>query len=167
MGAQDYWGEDWWRRWTATVYSRRVRHQMQTGCLGVTNATTNSLTMANQMLSLIGSLQPDPFAPEHVPSATRPDDALEEEALHPRGLRPALVVDENGDAVEAEDNDEELPDTRAVAAAAEARREQEEKKREKQRKKDAKDAKRKSRDTTEPGREEGKKRKKANNVILS
>ena len=28
------------------------------------------MTIANQMLSLVGSIQPDPFSPEHVPQAT-------------------------------------------------------------------------------------------------
>ena len=34
----------------------------------------HSLTVANQMLSLVGSIQPDPFSPEHAPQA-RPDRA--------------------------------------------------------------------------------------------
>lgn len=33
---------------------------------------THRLTVANQMLSLVGSVQPDPFSPEHVPQA-KPD----------------------------------------------------------------------------------------------
>ncbi|KAI0028787.1 hypothetical protein K488DRAFT_31326, partial [Vararia minispora EC-137] len=33
--------------------------------------TVVGLTIANQMLSLIGSIQPDPFSPEHVPHPVR------------------------------------------------------------------------------------------------
>jgi DNA-directed RNA polymerase I subunit RPA43 len=36
------------------------------------NAYLHRLTVANQMLSLVGSIQPDPFSPEHVPQA-KPD----------------------------------------------------------------------------------------------
>jgi DNA-directed RNA polymerase I subunit RPA43 len=38
------------------------------------------LTMANQMLSVIGSIQPDPFSPEHVPKRTAPISPESEEA---------------------------------------------------------------------------------------
>jgi len=34
--------------------------------------TVVGLTVANQMLSLVGSVQPDPFSPEHVPSHQTP-----------------------------------------------------------------------------------------------
>ena len=36
------------------------------------NAYLHRLTVANQMLSLVGSIQPDPFSSEHVPQ-TKPD----------------------------------------------------------------------------------------------
>lgn len=38
------------------------------------NGHSHRLTIANQMLSLIGSVQPDPFSPEHVPR-TKPERA--------------------------------------------------------------------------------------------
>ncbi|TFK91329.1 hypothetical protein K466DRAFT_515489 [Polyporus arcularius HHB13444] len=37
---------------------------------GYLEFTVVGLTIANQMLSLVGSIQPDPFSPEHVPKAT-------------------------------------------------------------------------------------------------
>lgn len=38
------------------------------------------LTMANQMLSVVGSIQPDPFSPEHVPKRAAPISLESEEA---------------------------------------------------------------------------------------
>jgi DNA-directed RNA polymerase I subunit RPA43 len=45
-----------------------------------TNGLSLRLTMANQMLSVIGSIQPDPFSPEHVPKRAAPVSPEPEEA---------------------------------------------------------------------------------------
>ncbi|GJJ06561.1 hypothetical protein Clacol_000754 [Clathrus columnatus] len=55
--------------------------------------TVIGLTIANQMLSLIGSFQPDPFSPRHVPPAA----VSEKEAEHKKGQ------DSSSEAEEAED----------------------------------------------------------------
>ena len=55
------------------------------------------LTVANQMLSLVGSIQPDPFSPEHVPH-TKPDHR----AQSPQSPSPYLVQD----AAESEASDD-------------------------------------------------------------
>ena len=60
------------------------------------------LTMANQMLSVIGSIQPDPFSPEHVPKRTAPVSPESEEADE---VLNQLVM-ESAVADELEDSDE-------------------------------------------------------------
>jgi len=59
--------------------------------------------MANQMLSVIGSIQPDPFSPEHVPKKAAPVTPESEEAEE---VLNQLVT---GSAVadDLEDSDEE------------------------------------------------------------
>ena len=42
------------------------------GEMAALNAYLHRLTVANQMLSLVGSIQPDPFSSEHVPQP-KPD----------------------------------------------------------------------------------------------
>ena len=49
------------------------------------NASSHRLTVANQMLSLVGSIQPDPFSPEHIPQ-TKPDRAAQSPRPSPRLL---------------------------------------------------------------------------------
>jgi DNA-directed RNA polymerase I subunit RPA43 len=49
------------------------------------NAFSHRLTVANQMLSLVGSIQPDPFSPEHVPQV-KPDRAAQSPQPSPRLL---------------------------------------------------------------------------------
>ncbi len=49
------------------------------------NAFSHRLTVANQMLSLVGSIQPDPFSPEHVPQAKQ-DRAVQSPQPSPRLL---------------------------------------------------------------------------------
>jgi hypothetical protein len=55
------------------------------GCARALNAFSHRLTVANQMLSLVGSIQPDPFSPEHVPQA-KPDRAAQSPQPSPRLL---------------------------------------------------------------------------------
>lgn len=67
------------------------------------NGPNPRLTMANQMLSIIGSIQPDPFSPEHVPKRTAPASLESEEAdevLNQLVTEPAAADD-------LEDSDEE------------------------------------------------------------
>ena len=57
---------------------------------------SHRLTVANQMLSLVGSIQPDPFSPEHVPHA-KPDRAPQNPQPSPRLLsEPAESEMEEG-----------------------------------------------------------------------
>jgi DNA-directed RNA polymerase I subunit RPA43 len=59
---------------------------------------SHSLTVANQMLSLVGSVQPDPFSPEHVPQAKpdreaqgpQPSPRLPSEATGSEGMEDEL-----------------------------------------------------------------------------
>jgi len=60
--------------------------------------------MANQMLSLIGSIQPDPFSPEHVPKKTVPASTESEEA--DEVLNQLVAESAAADDLE-EDSDEE------------------------------------------------------------
>lgn len=58
------------------------------------------MTLANQMISLIGSLQPDPFNPSHSdPSSKLPQSKM----------RPQMPGD-IGDLTIVDDDDESLPD---------------------------------------------------------
>ncbi|VDC02760.1 unnamed protein product [Peniophora sp. CBMAI 1063] len=85
--------------------------------------TVVGLTIANNMLSLVGSLQPDPFSPRHVPQ--------------PAALSTAPVAvsdDEDDEPDEAEEkaesgSDDEDDEAAAVAAAARAEAERKEAKR--------------------------------------
>lgn len=98
-----------------------------------------SLTVANQMLSLKGSIQPDPFSPEHVPQPAvranakpaEEDDAEEEkESQYPEN------PNEDSD-LEEEDPFRHLNQVREKAEerdAAEKERENDEKTREKEEK---------------------------------
>jgi DNA-directed RNA polymerase I subunit RPA43 len=59
--------------------------------------------MANQMLSIIASIQPDPFSPEHVPKSAAPVSPESEEAdevLNQLVMEPVATDD-------PEDSDEE------------------------------------------------------------
>ena len=67
-----------------------------------TNGLILRLTMANQMLSVIGSIQPDPFSPEHVPKRTTSVSPESEEANE---VLNQLVM-ESAVADELEDSDE-------------------------------------------------------------
>ncbi|KAI0276574.1 hypothetical protein BGY98DRAFT_919223 [Russula aff. rugulosa BPL654] len=60
--------------------------------------------VANQMLSLVGSIQPDPFSPEHIPQA-KPDRATQSPQLSPRLL---------SEAIESEGMEEGLEETVAT-----------------------------------------------------
>lgn len=94
------------------------------------------LTIANQMLSLVGSIQVDPFAPEHVPegsqSTTQPTQAFEVDGTD------EIVVEEPSDS-----EDEDTFDALHRAAADAASRETARKEKEAQEAKEAKEKKRK------------------------
>lgn len=70
--------------------------------LPLTDGLIRRLTMANQMLSVIGSIQPDPFSPEHVPKRTAPASPESEEADEV----PNQLVVESAAADDLEDSDE-------------------------------------------------------------
>jgi DNA-directed RNA polymerase I subunit RPA43 len=62
--------------------------------------------MANQMLSVIGSIQPDPFSPEHVPKRTAPASQESEEAdevLNQLAIEPAATDELEEDSEEEHD----------------------------------------------------------------
>jgi DNA-directed RNA polymerase I subunit RPA43 len=65
------------------------------------NVFSHRLTIANQMLSLVGSIQPDPFSPEHVPQA-KPDRTAQSPQPSPRLL---------SELAESEGMEEELEET--------------------------------------------------------
>lgn len=67
------------------------------------NGPNQRLTMANQMLSITGSIQPDPFSPEHVPKRTVPVSSESEEADEVLNQ----LVTEPATADDLEDSDEE------------------------------------------------------------
>jgi len=60
--------------------------------------------MANQMLSVIGSIQPDPFSPEHVPKRAAPVSPESEEA--DEVLNQLVIESAAGDDL-GDDSDEE------------------------------------------------------------
>lgn len=62
------------------------------------------LTIANQMLSVIGSIQPDPFSPEHVPKRTASASPESEEADE---VLQQLVTESVAAGDLEEDSDEE------------------------------------------------------------
>lgn len=61
------------------------------------------LTVANEMVSLVGSIQPDPFSPQHVrkPNTTTP---VIQEAVEPEG---DSEEEDDMDATDRVDNDKE------------------------------------------------------------
>ena len=61
--------------------------------LSTLNASSHRLTVANQMLSLVGSIQPDPFSPEHIPQ-TKPDRTAQ--SPHPSPRLPSEPLDSEG-----------------------------------------------------------------------
>src|SRR5258707_10668802 len=63
------------------------------------NAYSQRLTVANQMLSLVGSIQPDPFSPEHVPQS-KPDRAAQSPQPPPRLLSEPVESDEMEEGLE-------------------------------------------------------------------
>lgn len=69
------------------------------------HAKSYSLTIANQMLSLVGSIQPNPFSPEHVPKAA----VTTSKAARPARPDPTLMSEREVDALieGAEDSSEE------------------------------------------------------------
>ena len=70
------------------------------------------MTVANQMLSLKGSLQPDPFSPHHVPqpavpSAQLDDEADEAEEREVSATLPSQHSPEDAGAVDDSDDEED------------------------------------------------------------
>lgn len=80
---------------------------------GIHDAYIHSLTIANQMLSLVGSIQPDPFSSEHVPKAPLTTATSNSQRTNGPSQPPSAHLSEREvDAMmeEAEDNsDDEDP----------------------------------------------------------
>ena len=71
-----------------------------------TSLTQIRLTIANQMLSVIGSIQPDPFSPEHIPKRTAPASPESDEAnevLNQLVIEPAIAGDLEEDSDDEDD----------------------------------------------------------------
>jgi DNA-directed RNA polymerase I subunit RPA43 len=66
------------------------------------NASSHRLTVANQMLSLVGSIQPDPFSPEHIPQ-TKPDRAAQSPQPSPRLLSEPVESEGMEEGLEEEE----------------------------------------------------------------
>ena len=66
---------------------------------------TRSLPVANQMLSLVGSIQPDPFSPEHTPQAKPDREQSPQPTPHPilsEPIESEATGDEELDAATAQ-----------------------------------------------------------------
>ncbi|KAK7035524.1 hypothetical protein VNI00_011817 [Paramarasmius palmivorus] len=127
---------------------------------GVLEFTVIGLTVANEMLSLLGSLQKDPFSPLHVPTAKLSETSDAENAekvdLELRALTP--VEQEK----EEDDSDEEDTFKALGKKADEAKKRAEEakdKERKEKEKENGKKKKRKERDGAESGGTRPKKKK--------
>ncbi|KAI0675166.1 hypothetical protein C8Q78DRAFT_1010794 [Trametes maxima] len=112
---------------------------------GYLEFTVIGLTIANQMLSLVGSIQPNPFSPEHVPVAsvtTSPGSKPSKRASHPDPVvlseREVDALIEEGSGSEEEDafqklgrmgDEAEAAERRAREAAEEATRKEKKRKR--------------------------------------
>ncbi|TFY79220.1 hypothetical protein EWM64_g4790 [Hericium alpestre] len=122
-------GVDRGGRWIHKVTAARLG-----GEDGRLEFTVVGLTIANEMLSLLGSIQPDPFSPEHVP-------------------QPAQRVSKSppppSTTVLAESSEEEDKDVLAVSSDEAEERQREREKKEKEQRKAEKKRKRKEQETQE------------------
>ncbi|KAH7925959.1 hypothetical protein BV22DRAFT_1010160 [Leucogyrophana mollusca] len=117
------------------------------------------LTVANEMLSLQGSIQPDPFSPKHVPRAMVAARSPEPPAQTPTRDLPELGHEDDEDGEEDEDIDTfaqlaQLADQEEQKAKKQKKAEAEEAEREKREKKEKK-RKRKEARAEEAEREKG------------
>jgi len=68
VGSQGDWGGNWWCSQTTRIHNNRVSQSTRFyTSVQLTYIVRSSLSIADAMLSLIGSVQPDPFSPEHKP----------------------------------------------------------------------------------------------------
>lgn len=103
------------------------------------------MTVANHMLSLRGSLQPDPFSSEHAPKSVIPsaEDSKREEVEVESMTAPIPELD---------DDDSDLEDDPLASAASKWREAEEEKKKEdKTKRKEEKKRRRAEREAKETG----------------
>lgn len=118
------------------------------------------MTIANQMLSLLGSIQPDPFSPEHVPRSDQPQPT----SHNTRASSPLQNVLDDLEGPLESDAEEDDPFVEASKLREEPQNQNVEPvaKAEKAQKKEEKRKKRKVKDEAEDGSEkvEGKKAKK-------
>lgn len=117
-----------------------------------------SMTIANQMLSLLGSIQLDPFSPEHVPRSDQPQPT----SHNMRASSPLENVLDDMEGPLESDAEEEDPFVEASKLREEPQNVEPVAKAEKAQKKEEKRRKRKVKDEAEDGSEklEGKKAKK-------
>ncbi|KAA1471754.1 hypothetical protein DENSPDRAFT_871742 [Dentipellis sp. KUC8613] len=92
-------GVDRGGRWIHKVTGARLG-----GEEGRLEFTVVGLTIANQMLSLLGSIQVDPFSPAHVPQSTQPQRTSKSEAASQSALDVAESDEE--DALELSSDDD-------------------------------------------------------------
>jgi DNA-directed RNA polymerase I subunit RPA43 len=86
------------------------------------------------MLSLVGSIQPDPFSPEHVPQS-KPDRAAQSPQPPPRLLSEPVESDEMEEGLEETMATREEEEVRALTTRGKKKREKGEKKEEKAKRK--------------------------------
>ncbi|KAI0705049.1 hypothetical protein C8T65DRAFT_653060 [Cerioporus squamosus] len=105
---------------------------------GYLEFTVVGLTIANQMLSLVGSIQPDPFSPEHVPKAAVTTAPSQPASAHLSEREVDAMMEEE----DKEDSDDDLDPFQKLGKMADeeerrAREAQEEGQKEKKRKRKA------------------------------
>ncbi|THH03549.1 hypothetical protein EW146_g10410 [Bondarzewia mesenterica] len=119
--------------------------------------TVIGLTIANQMLSLIGSLQPDPFSPDHVPHPAPSQSHTQHHHAGGRSPSPPAEI-EDGEAAEGDDDIEVDPFVQlgrlGDQAERKAREEREAQEKEREREKEAR-KKRKRKEKEKRGEGEG------------
>ena len=110
MDAQSHRGTTGWYRRLLGIYCDWVSLSLPLILSGSKLFFTCRLTIANQMLSLVGSLQEDPFSPDHVPG--RPILATSEpQIVVNEPLDPGLD-DEHVQLILDEDSDEDVRDAK-------------------------------------------------------
>ncbi|KAH9942444.1 uncharacterized protein BXZ73DRAFT_88017 [Epithele typhae] len=131
---------------------------------GVLEFTVVGMTIANQMVSLVGSIQPDPFSPDHVPRPTTSTATTVAKRIEGAGRTESTGISEREvDAlIEDDDSDEEDMFQKLGRRADEAQRlalaKEEQGAKEKKRKRKEGKVKGKA---DEPTKERGKKKRKS------
>lgn len=117
------------------------------------NVFSHRLTVANQMLSLVGSIQPDPFSPEHVPQV-KPDRAAQSPLPSPR------LLSELAESEGTEEWPEETMETREEEEEILATRGKKKREKEKEKEKVGKAKRKRKEDNNAVGKSERKSKRK-------